>query len=424
MRRWICFFLVATAAVAADGNGSRLEIGFEQRVRNENWNNILDFSSAADDEREQIRYRTRAWARLRLRSDIDVAVGLNQETNQKLSKVNRFDEVIFDTAYIEFKRLPWKGLSLKVGRQNITKGEGFLFFEGNPGDGSRAIYFNAADLAYTYRKSTIELIGIVNPRTDRFLPRIHDQHKVLQNWDEQALGIYYTNNERKSRTVEAYAFRKREVKDILPAANPRHRCDRRIDTAGGRIVQRFGQGWSATAELAVEHGRREGSAAIGAAGGYGYLKKEFQRTAKPYVQFGYWGMSGDFDPLFSRWPKWSELYIYSQVPEVDVGYWTNIGMWQAEAGAAPRKWLSFRATCYRMNAYEPHAGPASVFGTGTGRGNNYQARVDFTPHPAWRAHALYERVTPGDFYSYRDPGYFLRFEVSWLARWTGALNQE
>jgi len=34
--------------------------------------------------------------------------------------------------------------------------------------------------------------------------------------------------------------------------------------------------------------------------------------------------------LYSRWPKWSELYIYSQVPEKGVAYWTNLNMWQAE----------------------------------------------------------------------------------------------
>jgi len=41
------------------------EFGFEQRVRNEDWNNITDYSDKSNDEREQMRYRTRGWVSVR-----------------------------------------------------------------------------------------------------------------------------------------------------------------------------------------------------------------------------------------------------------------------------------------------------------------------------------------------------------------------
>ena len=63
------------------------------------------------------------------------------------------------------------------------KGEGFLLFEGDAGDGSRSIYFNAVNLAYSWKKSKLELIGIMSPKRDRMLPRFNDQHKILQDWD-------------------------------------------------------------------------------------------------------------------------------------------------------------------------------------------------------------------------------------------------
>jgi hypothetical protein len=400
------------------------EFGFEQRVRNEDWNNILDYSGRTDDEREQIRYRTRGWFKAPLSSDVDVFVGLNQETNQKLGKDNRFDEIIFENAYIDIKKLFVKGLSLRVGRQNLMKGEGFLMFEGTPGDGSRTIYFNAVDLVYTRKKSKIELIGILQPKYDRLFPVIHDQHKPLQDWDQSSLGFYYTDNNHKNMPFEAYYFYTKEVKDYLPATNPQFQPDRHVSTLGGRTVRQFLHGWSATGEFAVQWGAQHPDVVVHGWGGYTYVKKQFAGGWKPYLQAGWWGFSGDdpntsgtiegWDPLYSRWPKWSELYIYSQVPERGVGYWTNSGMWQGEIGVAPRKTIAARFTYYHMTAFHPYPGNQNTFGPGTGRGENVQARVDFMPNKHWKAHVLYESQLPGDFYRVRNTGYFLRFEVSYL----------
>ena len=153
------FFLALCAAASAQSEKKpSFEFGFEQRVRNENWNNLLDFNDGADDQRNQIRYRTRAWFKAPLSSTIDFAAGLNQETNQKFNPnlKNNFDEIVFETLYLDIKKLFVKGLSLRVGRQNLMKGEGFLFLEGSPGDGSRSIYVNAVNLAYTRKKASVE----------------------------------------------------------------------------------------------------------------------------------------------------------------------------------------------------------------------------------------------------------------------------
>jgi hypothetical protein len=405
-----------------NGKGARVfEFGFEQRVRNENWNNILDYNDSADDEREQIRYRTRVWAKLPVSSSIDAFVSLNQESNQKFSKVNQFDEVIFDAAYLDFKKLFVKGLALRVGRQDIMKGEGFLLLEGNPGDGSRSIYFNAANLSYTFRKSKVEFLGILNPKRDRFLPRIHDRSKPLLDADEQALGIYYTNNESAKTSVESYYFYKKEIRDKAPFNNPQLLPDRHIHTLGTRLVHKLTPRWTATGEFASQWGAQHGGVKIGGWAGYGYLRRNFQHRWKPYALGGYFGFSGDdpatknqvegWDPLFSRWPKWSELYIYSQWREVGVGYWTNTGMWQGEAGFAPSKPLGFRFTYYHMDAFHPFTGSAATFGTGTRRGDMFQARMDVIANANWRGHILWENLLAGDYYRNKVNAYFLRFEV-------------
>ncbi|MCX6624050.1 MAG: alginate export family protein [Acidobacteria bacterium] len=390
-----------------------MEFGFEQRIRNENWNNILDFSDGANDQRNQVRYRTRVWANVPVGSNFSFSVGLNQETNQKIGQVTHFDEVVFETAYLDIKKVFVKGLSLRVGRQNLIRGEGFVFMEGGPGDGSRAIGFNAVNLAYTYRKSQLELIGIWNPREERFLPHWNDRHKTLQDWDEQAIGAYYTNRDSSRTGLEAYYFLKKEYHDRRPATNFQFQPDRHIQIAGGRVQQQLTRNLSATGEFAGEWGAQHPNIPIRAWGGYGYLKRTFnERKWKPYVQAGYWAMSGDdpktanriegWDPMFARFPKWSELYIYSQVPEYGVAYWTNTNMWQGEAGFSPHKRVQVRTTYYHMGAFQPFTKNAGFIASGLNRGDMFQARVDIPFNDNWRGHVLYEGLVPGNF---------LRFEI-------------
>ena len=421
-RLTLALALLAPAVSAQTGEPKPLEWGFEQRVRNENWDNILDYNDGAPDLRNQIRYRTRLWANVPVSSNIDVFAGLNQETNQIIRQraPYRLDEVVLDAAYIDFKKVFVKGLSLRVGRQNIIKGEGFLLLEGNPYDGSRSIYFNAADLAYSWKKSKIELIGIFNPIRDRFLPQIHDRHKNLIEWNEQAIGAYYTNKNSAKTSLEAYYFWKKEYGDYRAPTHPQYQPDRHIHTAGGRAVQQLDKAWSLTGELALQWGAQHPQTAIRGWGGYGYAKRTFARRGKPYLQAGYWGFSGDdpkttdkvegWDPLFSRWPKWSELYIYTQWKEKGVAYWTNLGMWQGEVGWSPWK-LECRGTYYHMSAFHPFAGTPTMYGTGLLRGDHYQGRVDLKVDKHWQGHVLWEDFLPGSFYSKRDRGYFLRFEV-------------
>jgi hypothetical protein len=412
------------AASPQNAEHGTFDFGFEQRVRNENWDNVFDFNSSTDDQRNQVRYRTRAWAKAPITSNIDVYAGLMQETNQIVVKraPYRFDEVAFENLYVDFKKFLVKGLSLRVGRQNLTKGEGFLVFEGNPWDGSRSIYFNAVNLAYTWKKSQLEVIGILNPYRDRFLPRIHDKSRQLVEWDEQALGAYYTDKNHKDTTFEAYYFYKKEVHDRRSPINAQFQPDRHINTAGSRVARKLKHDWDAAGEFALQWGAQHPSTSLAGWAGYGYVKKSWKQAPwKPSLQGGYWAFSGDnptsgsknegWDPLFSRWPKWSELYIYSQLRERGVGYWTNEGMWQAEMQFAPTKLLGGRLTYYHMDSFHRFPGAPQIYGMGTDRGNHYQARLDVNVNKYWKGHVLYERHQPGDFYTGHSPAYFLRFEV-------------
>lgn len=401
------------------------EYGFEQRVRNENWNNIFDFRDSSDDERRQIRYRTRLWMNTSLTSNIDLSIGAVSESNEILQphSATHFDEGVFETAYIDIKRLFVQGLSLRVGRQNLIRGEGFLLLEGDPWDGSRSIYTNAAVLGYQRGKAKIEFIGIYDPRSDHFLPCFNCKDRQLVDWNESGLGAYYTDNHLKKTSIEAYYFYKREFGDPRPASNPQFQADRYTYTAGGRAVHKLPRNFSLTGEFAGQWGHSRSHQRIRAWGGYGYLKRTYGPQQRNSATFGYWGMSGsdpanptvigNWNPLFARWPKWSEGYIYTQFRENGVAYWTNTGMWQAEGIYGPWKPLSLRGTLFHMRSYHPFRGSQQLYGSGRGRGLEYQLRADLVVNKNWRGHALWEHHLPGSFYAGKDPGFFFRLEVTY-----------
>jgi hypothetical protein len=421
----------ATAQNAGPESTPLIQYGFEERIRSEHWNNVADYNTNSDDERNQVRFRTKAWLSVNTNS-VDFALKFNNEFKKQTvpSAPLNNDEALIETLYLDFKKLPIKGLSFRIGRQDIMRGEGFVLFDGTSGDGSRTSYFNAVDLSYSWKKSKLELIGILDPRQERFLPLIHDQARYLQEWDEQALGLYYSDRNHKATDVDAYYFYKKEVNDFRAPTNALFQPDRQIHTLGARMVRRLNHGVTVTGEFAGQWGTQHANPAVGlqtadikAWGGYSYVKKSFQRKLKPYILGGVWALSGTdsstptqiggFDPIFSRWPKWSDLYIYSEVPEKGVAYWTNNRMFQAEAGFTPWKPVTFRATLYEEDAFHPSGATPTVFGTGKHRGEDMQIRMDYTINENLRGHIVYESMAPGDFYKVQSNGYFFRAEITY-----------
>lgn len=429
---FVASMLSCVPGLAGTGASAPAEIAFEERVRSEDWGNVTDFSSARDDFRTQYRFRSRLWVTLRPAAKVEAVAGIINE-NRKIAEPDlafHGREVVFETLYVDWRL--GRGWGVRAGRQNLMRGEGFVLFDGNPLDGSRTAYFNAIDVYRAAGKSKLELLAISNPRTDRYLPRLGEARKAaerqqLVEWDEEALGAYLTYAAQPGAAFEAYAFYKAESDDFRAPTHPLYQPDRRLGALGGRVVRALGNGFTLTAEAAVESGSQDARPGSGGAsrdlrawGGYARLRKELGGKAGPAVSLAYIGLSGDdpgtdriegWDPLFSRWPKWSELYIYSFGPERGASYWSNTGMWEAELRLVPAKWLALRATCYRMEAYHSLGARGGIFAAGKHRGDMFQLRGDVTLGGRWRGHVLYEHLEPGDFYAGRDAAHFLRFEV-------------
>jgi hypothetical protein len=424
----LCLVLPARPACGAEVSpGNRLEVGVEERIRTENWDDAGDFNRQAADARHQVRFRTRVWERLNVGSKLELMFQLNNETFRKTTPATRFawDETVVENLYLDCRVSD--RLSARVGRQNLTRGEGFLLADGGPLDGSRTAYTNALDVGCSFGKSKLELMAISDPDRDAYIPPIHDRRKPLIEWDERALGLYLTDASLPGTGLEAYYFFKTETGDTRAATNPAFQRDRRFHTLGGRVARQFDGGWSLSGELAGQAGRQDPGTGILAWGTWASVKRVFAHAMKPSLSLGYLGLSGDdpttersegWDPVFSRWPRWSELYIYTLAGERGPAYWTNLSAPQAEFQIAPAKPLNLRATYYRLGAFHRFPGKAAVFSGGITRGDLYEVRADVRVNDRWRGHVVGEWLEPGDFYSASDAAWFFRAEVIYSIRTT------
>jgi hypothetical protein len=123
-----------------------------------------------------------------------------------------------------------------------------------------------------------------------------------------------------------------------------------------------------------------------------------------------------FDVLWGRWPRWSELYIYSYVNETrKVAQLSNIGrigvtyslnpIRNMTASAAYNAWFAPESVPTRA------ANGALFTGDGHFRGHYLQAILKHQFHKQVSAHLWTEFVWQGDYYAQRDLMTFLRAEV-------------
>lgn len=440
----------ATSSSDAESDSSTVTVGWDQRWRNEEWNNVFDYSDAVNDERVQNTFRQRLWATI-----LGPAQSLfNVRLLNQFSKVNQngdvpvsglkfnSNEVIVDNLYLTFNKLPVKDLSLSAGRKDLMFGEGFLVMDGSATDGPRTNYLNTVDFTYARHKRSLDVLGILDPRQDHLFPILHNQRKNLNEWNEQAVGFYYQDRSNKKLAWDAYYFLKKEVKDYRPATNALFQPDRHIETLGARVVDRLPRGVSVTSEFSYQFGAQHSNVALArpaenirAWGGFAYVKKAFATKYKPYAQVGYYALSGDdpkttgtneaFDPLFSRWPKWSGGYVWSFEKEKGDGYWSNLKMPQIDVGFTPVKPLTLKSVTYFMSAFHPAtlANNAAIFSTGTYRGTLPEVLALYKFSDVVNGEFRYELTEPGSFYVHSNKGQYFRFELNYSWKKNLSLNR-
>jgi hypothetical protein len=441
----------------------KFSFGGDIRYRYENWTNVtaLGTNPTTQKDRNFMRLRMSLWGQADMGKYFDAYTRITTEpkyymgpyhppvTGQSHGLYTDQDEVFVDNFYLSGKKLFNGLLDFRVGRQDFLSpedmyGEGFLIFDGTPGDGSRSFYFNAAKVRLNItKKNSIDFVYITDMDTDVMMPSIHpavsgnsgyiNNKRLLTTSHEQAAVVYSRNKIGSAVTFDPYYIFKIEDGFLT---NPRLQ----LHTFGGRITFSSGE-WRVRGELAYQFGEYDNSILYPQGidrtglGGYFFVGRTFKDTSgKPEIDLGVVYYSGDdpndpsnrrsaFDPLFARSPIWNELYVYTLVSENSAkyangipGYWTNLAIFMLKGMAHFNKSTSLTATYQYLLAPEKTSGLSTTMFSNNSRDRGHLMTAILNKQILKNLVGMlqFEYFIPGKFYaSNTDNASFFRLQLQY-----------
>lgn len=405
------------------------------RLRQELWENAFDVDTLRTENENFFRLKSSVFVNFEYAKKYGLFLKLTNEAryyiNSRSAANNSFDEdeVIFDNLYIDVKNAFGLPVDARLGRQDFINsfGEGFLIMDGTPADGSRTFFFNAARVTWKPHKNhSVDFAYIINPRTDIYLPILYSvAKKPLTTSDEQGFVVYGKNKLLDHLLVEPYYIHKTE--DAFGALSRL-----RLNTVGARVVFTH-SGWKLRGEYARQFGEYSNNRDREGDGGYIFVGRKYGTVMwKPEFDLGYVYMSGDdpgttdieaWNPLFSRWPIYSELFVFTLSNEtVGLGggvpaYWTNMHIYRANVKLNFTErtnlnvWYNYLRADEETRITTPSR--AAMFSNdGKERGHLYQAQVSHKFSKNIDGYILTEYFDPGDFYGRKaDNALFFRWQL-------------
>lgn len=399
----------------------KIEFSFSERIRLTTFDNAISLNDAAESWSFS-RFRTTVGVKYSPNNNILFNLKLGNESRIWLSpesKNSRFDETFVDQLYFKWNNIAKLPLEITAGRQNIMLDEGFICLDAQPMTGSRSAYFNAFKGVYAFdkKKSITAFISYI-PKTDNLLPIINEVNpsQFLEEQSNTGIGLYY-KYKIKNANISIYYFNKSTHK------NDAFLIENQTNALGARISLPLIEEVKFITEAAYQFGK-SGDLNINAFGGYFHLDYTLNEKTPilKTVSLGGFYLSGDdptttkveaWDPLWSRWPKWSESYIYTLIVENGgkVAYWSNIASLNISVNGQISEKVSFKSSYYHLLAVEDNYS-AFCDGEGKTRGGLFTLKLNYKIDENWSGHFLWESFKPGNFYPSSADGYnWLRFEL-------------
>ncbi len=328
------------------------------------------------------------------------------------SSVYNINEFIFESLYFDVNNLFNQTLDIRVGRQNLFYGDGFLVWEGTPGDGSRSIYFNAVKFTVKTEPVTVDIIGHSGTKYEQYLPVFNQTNpatKLNLSGEQSAMVFVKSKLSDKVYIEPYYIFKSEEVSYY-----------ENINTLGNYIKYKNNL-WTVKGQIAGQS--RNNYAGTGFAfAGYGFAEREkvfFNDT----LIFGAMYLSGNnkdtnvnegWNNLYGRGMFiWSDLLCFLYLPETgDIGYWTNLQMYQLQYKLKLSDKICVSATHALLYANETVTG--TQFGEGKERGSLTLAEFVYQFNKNIRFLVYGEYFRAGNFYN-NDKlknGSFLKTELT------------
>ncbi len=433
----LMFMLSSITLVGADSKKeekSKFKLSFTERIRLTTWDNAITLSKQAGLGSTFLRVRTGIMGKYLPSKSFELGIRVTNEFRKYLvpeAAEFHFNEVFLDQFYAKWNMKNILPATLTLGRQNIILGEGFVVLDGNPLDGSRSIYFNA--LRFNYKisdKSQLDFFAVYQPDEDKLLPSLNgnDIDKKFQGdgtyqmleQSEVGFGAYYTGNYSKMN-LQTYFINKQWI----DADKARNQLNGNVNTLGIRVKYPFSKVTSITAETAYQFGKSDDDIDRSGIGGYAYLNFNLNGKRKyipKTISLGTVYLSGDdpstkdiegWDPVFSRWPKWSESYIYTQILEFGgkVAYWSNYFSIYGKLYFNLFENANLTLDYHLMSALEKPATIIMSTDDNKNRGNLLVAKFKYKINKKLSGHFLWEHFSPGDYYLNSDSSNWIRFEL-------------
>ncbi|MBN2684323.1 MAG: hypothetical protein JXR40_03510 [Pontiellaceae bacterium] len=304
-----------------------------------------------------------------------------------------FDETVIDNLFVDYSS---DLFDIRLGRQDLMYGTGKIMLEGTSKDGSRTTYFDAAKISYKgIENTTIDFLAMYTHGQDPLA--IHSQDRDIvgysgANYDgvEAGGGIYVKNNSFDDLPWEAYYITKTK-QDGLPSNDT-------IDTVGARFMPKSAGGnLDGNIEMAYQTSPGTSEIMIDA---LAKLHIDALEAQNGTLGLGWYYLSEDWNPVFARWPQYSELYVYS-FDTTGAAAWKNVSMPHVDFSISPIKGLKTDLLLGYMMAPENDG-----LGGGHNRGLLFTCKNSFTlkeglfsESDSLSGHLLFEIFEPDDYYN-------------------------
>jgi hypothetical protein len=400
-------------------------------------------------ENHFFRFRTRLWGQWDPMENVTVKgrvvnefrewIDPDMDMTPDVSSYDFPDELVVDNLYLEMRNLMDNRLDIRVGRQDMIYGTGKVILEGTPKDGSRTIYFDAAKLTWKgIANTTVDVFGIYNESENKLGINDFDGQPdkrdvtgytgAFNDNTESGGGVYVKSQcPRTAMPLEAYYIYKDESAwtAVDPDLGNVPVPGREIHTLGGRLLPKLSDTVNAALEVAYQTGETDSNRDTEGWMADGVVNMTLPgETMKPVLSAGLYYLSGDdpntldedegWNPLWARWPQYSELYVYAYDAE-SAGRWSNLMMPHLDLSMALNKNVRAKAMVALMEANEDD-GP----GPGKTRGILGTVRVDFnlaekllSEHDKLMGHVTVEVLDPDDYYLVDDMAHFARWELTY-----------
>jgi len=403
------------------------------------------------EDRHFQRYRFRLWSKITPVKDVEVNVRLVWEPRhycepdrvlraRDASVINSWtgSEAIFDHMNLKWSNVLGLPLTVTVGRQDIILGNGWLVLDGTPLDGSRTIFFDAARATIDLKdiNTKVDLIGIRQKSdSDYWLKPFCDKDFHNMEQDEAGAIIYVSNTSLPNTQIDGYFIYKHDDQDLgsqpgdvgAGALAPwQTGATGDIYTIGGRVAGTIDQDgrWKYRVEGAHQFGHKNGRQ-LCAFGFNSQIRYFFKDKWNNNLRAGYEYLSGDkqssrgrdeqFDPLWGRWPQFSELYVYPVALENRPGETTNFHRLGFGWSCKPHEKLDLAAD-YHLLWADRHPARNNAFFTNNGafRGQLLTGVLKYKFNPHISGHLLAEVFMPGNFYdkARNEVAGFFRYELT------------